>query len=350
MLQDGPVLAHAAVEIIVCFLASLVGCELVRRVAIRRALLDVVNERSLHTAPTPRLGGVAIVLTVLGAAVVEWTGGAARLHVLVPATAVLALVGLRDDLRPLPAAVRLVVQLGLAIGFVCIVGVPPLLVARGVALPLPAWLVGAALVVWIVAVLNIYNFMDGMDGLAGAQAIGAAGALGVLLVLAAPSSGLAGFAVAIGGASLGFLAHNAPPARMFMGDAGSTFLGMAFATLAILGMHEGVPITESALPLAPFLLDGTFTIFRRALKKERIWTAHRSHLYQRAVQTGLGHRDVLLVYVGWIGVSVLGSVLAGQSAALLALAWAVAIAGLCAVWLWVVRRERAGSSPAPARR
>lgn len=340
-------LALVAVAVVSAFLASLAGCELVRRIAQRRALLDEVNERSLHTVPTPRLGGVAIVTTSIIGGCLACALPSKTLPALLGASSALALVGLRDDLRPLPASLRLLVQLALASAFVVVVGVPPLLLAPGVVLPIATPIAGAVLVVWTVGLLNVYNFMDGMDGLAASQAVSASSALALLLVgVAAPAvvGALPVFAFVVAGASLGFLAHNAPPARMFMGDAGSTFLGMVFASLAILGLLEGVPLAVSALPLAPFLLDGTFTIARRASKRERIWTAHRSHLYQRAVQTGLSHREVLLVYLAWLAVGAGSAWLAARGAAETAGAWALAIAGLVVVWRWVVRREsdRAG--------
>ena len=331
------VLAFTATAAIACFLVSLACCELVRRVAIQRALLDRANERSLHTTPTPRLGGVAIVVTSIGAGLLSWNTGSPKLHALVGVCFALALVGLRDDLRPLPAVLRLLVQIALAGVFLWLVGTPPLLLAPGITLPVPPMITNVLLVVWVVGVLNIYNFMDGMDGLAGSQAVSAAGTFAVVLVAA--TGGLSEFALFVGAASLGFLAHNAPPARMFMGDAGSTFLGMTFAALAILAMFEGVPIAQSALVIAPFLLDGTFTIIRRALRGERIWTAHRCHLYQRAVQTGLGHRDVLLVYLAWLGVCAAGALLASHGSGALAGAWAVALLGLLLVWRWVASRE-----------
>ncbi len=328
---------------IACFLGSLVLCELIRRFAIRRAILDAPNERSLHAIPTPRLGGVAIVVTTLVASALGWAAAPTGLRMLVASCGVIAVVGLRDDVRPLSARVRMAIQLALAIAFLVLVGTPPLLVARGVPLPLPALVVAALLVVWIVGVLNIFNFMDGMDGLAGFQTLSVCASLAVVLGDRSP---LAAFLVVLGGAALGFFVQNFPPARMFMGDAGSTFIGMAFAALAVLAMHDGVPITQAALPLSPFLLDGTFTILRRARRGERIWEAHRTHLYQRAVQAGLAHREVLLVYMAWMGVAAIGAILASYGPAALAGGWVATVLGLVLVWRWVVGLEskRAGAA------
>lgn len=338
MLDSAPVLTAAAIA---CFFASLLGCELVRRVAIRRALFDAPNERSLHSVPTPRLGGVPIVVVSLVFAALLWPRSSPEMHVLVGAAGLIALVGLRDDVKPLPAAPRFVLQIAASATFLAVIGTPSLLVARGVALPLPTAVTSVLLVVWMVGVLNIYNFMDGMDGLAGFQTLGAAVAFAVLL---GGDGSAAAFAVAIASAAGGFLAHNFPPARMFMGDAGATFLGLAFAALGVVGLRRGVPLTESALALAPFLLDGTFTIVRRALRKEAIWRAHRTHLYQRAVQTGLPHREVLLVYIAWLAVTTAGAVIAPLGATALVVAWVAALLGLVLVWRWVLRREATAAS------
>jgi UDP-N-acetylmuramyl pentapeptide phosphotransferase/UDP-N-acetylglucosamine-1-phosphate transferase len=257
------------------------------------------------------------------------------MRVLVGVCACIAVLGGIDDLRPLPAAIRFLLQTLAAVALLLFAGVPALLLDRvmdPVASPI---VVGLLLVIWMVGVLNIYNFMDGMDGLAGSQAVAASIALAILFA----GSPLAIFPIALAAASIGFLAHNVPPARLFMGDAGSTFIGMAFSGLAISAMRQGIPITESALALAPFLLDGTFTIFRRLRRGEKIWQAHRSHLYQRAVQTGLTHRRVLVVYIAWMIACVFGAVAASRVPLGWIAGWAIALLGLVIVWRWVLHRE-----------
>lgn len=333
---------HAlAATAIGCFVVALVVCEVVRRVALQRALVDEVNHRSLHTTPTPRLGGLGIVMATLFGAFIAVPFTPATKAVVGLCTA-LACVGLRDDLKPLPASLRFVFQGALASAFLGWIGAPRFLLAHGVVLPLPSIVTFPLLVVWVVGVLNIYNFMDGMDGLAGSQTLGAA----AVTVLLLPNRDCSSLLVMLAASSLGFLAHNAPPARMFMGDAGAYFVGMVFATVAIAGMHQGVPLALSALPLAPFLLDGTFTILRRLRRGEKIWQAHRSHLYQRAVQTGLEHRDVLLVYLAWIGACALAAIGAAHDNVGLFAGWTVALLGLVLVWRWVVRRENRLTPPA----
>ncbi len=328
------------------FLLALVACEFIRDFAARRALVDLPNERSLHSLPVPRLGGVGIAIgvwAVMGAVVVLTPGPVAR-DVLgwFAASLVTAATGLIDDLRPVSASARLAVQCAIALGFTLAIGPPAQIVlAEGVALSLPVWATTAIWVVWIVGVLNIYNFMDGMDGLAGAQAIGAGLAASVALA-AHGHVDLALLAGLLAAASAGFFVHNVGPARIFMGDAGSTMLGFTFAALA-LSAHarpDPLPLPVIPLALAPFLLDGTFTLLRRASRGEAVWKAHRTHLYQRAVTSGLSHRDVLGPYTAWIGAAAMAAVLGARAGGwvMLGLGGAM-LAGLFAAFCWVRRIE-----------
>ncbi len=327
------------------FLVALAVCHAARGFAERRALFDHPNDRSLHTTPVPRLGGV-------GVAVGAWAAVAALLAVgdlgselrlwLYASVPVMGL-GLVDDVKPLRAGLRFVIQIGVSAAFCFLVGVPTeIAIAEGAVVVLPYGVALALSVIWIVGVLNIFNFMDGMDGLAGVQSVSVSLALAVGAELHGRHD-LAAVAAVIAASSSGFLVHNAPPAKIFMGDAGSTFLGFTFAAFALLGARGSDPVPFFVVPLglSPFLLDGTFTIFRRLSKGEAIWRAHRSHLYQRAVATGLSHHDVLVPYVAWMGVAGATSIAAARASmtSTAALIGAVLL-GLVAVWRWVLRCER----------
>ena len=338
------------------FLVALATSGVLRVAAERRGLVDRPNERSLHTKPVPRLGGVGIVLGATSATVVAMLADRTHGKVLVPwlvAALALAALGLVDDVRGLGAGARMLAHLTISGGFVAAVGVPPAIeLVAGVALPLPPVVSAVAWTVFITGVLNIYNFMDGMDGLAASQAVGAALATAAAFAaLVAGSSALVFVVPAVLAAATGaFFVHNAPPAKIFMGDAGSTFVGFTFAALALLGTMGDAHLPALTVPvaLAPFLLDGTFTIFRRLSKGEKIWRAHRSHLYQRAVATGLGHHDVLVRYVAWVGVSAGAAlVVAARGEAVAACAIAVAVGGLVSTVLWVRGLERSRPSEAP---
>jgi len=321
-----------SLPICIALVVSALAGEGLRRFALRRKLVDRPNERSLHKDPVPRVGGVGLVLGIATGVALASPTGSLRIALLLGGA--VSVLGAVDDLRPLSAGARFGVQIALATAFVALCGPAnvPLLGAHGFA---PA----AVTVVGMVGMLNIYNFMDGMDGLAGSQGL-LAGIAQALLFVGAGLHSEAAIAACVAAACAGFLFHNLPPARMFMGDAGSTFLGFSFAALAALGSQRGVPASTMLLPLGPFLLDGTFTIFRRALQGEKVWRAHRSHLYQRAVQAGLSHRQVLMVYVGWL-VLCFGATWLERR--LMFVGWAVAMVGLVGVIVWVRRLETSAS-------
>ena len=168
------------------------------------------------------------------------------------------------------------------------------------------WLVGGIITfLWIVGLTNAYNFMDGIDGIAGGQAVVAGlgwATIGWLnnvpLVFA--------LGLFICASSLGFLGHNWPPAHIFMGDVGSAFLGYTFAILPLLHNNATMPLVGLLL-VWPFVFDTVFTFVRRLLKGENVFSAHRSHLYQRLVIAGYSHQRVALTY---IGLAAVGGVLA----------------------------------------
>ncbi len=266
-------------------LASLLTVAALLRWGRRLLPLDRANHRSLHHGEVPRSGGIGIVagsLWPLWQLAQLGSGGAAVL--LVVGAAALAVVSLIDDFRPLPFWVRLAVQF-LAAAF--------LLAGLGTASI--GWLWGVVLCLVIVWSINLYNFMDGMDGLAGMMGVVGFTGLGILSLLSDQPL-FAGALFAIAGATAGFLLFNFPPARLFMGDVGSTFLGYMAIAASLLGIWAGAfPFWAPALLFLPFWLDATVTLFRRALRGERVWEAHRSHFYQRAVLAGVPVRRVLLV-------------------------------------------------------
>lgn len=276
-------------------LVAWLGAGAYRRWAVAQEVLDVPNHRSSHAVPTPTGGGVGIVAGFLvGLGLWLASGGTLSPRALgwLAGALLVAAVSFVDDLRRLPASFRLATHL---VGAALLTGAG----VQGGDLPLAVALPLAF--VWVAIVTNVYNFMDGIDGLASAQAIvaglayAAAGAFVGNPLLAASGSLLAATA-------LGFLVHNLPPARLFMGDVGSTFLGFSFAGLALLG-NIGVgggklPLEFGAVVLAPFLFDGLATLGRRALRGERWFEAHRSHYYQRLVQARLSHGRVTSLYTG----------------------------------------------------
>jgi len=240
-----------------------------------RLPMDHPNARSLHATPTPRIGGLGMMAGVAVASV--WLADAGLLPVVVAAFA-LAAVSLLDDVRGLPVALRFLAH------FVATV-------ACLLALGLTSWALLAATLatVWIT---NLFNFMDGSDGLAGGMAAIGFGALALAAWLG-DALGLAAFCAAITAAALAFLRFNFPPARVFMGDAGSIPLGFLAAALGILGARQNVwPWLFPLLVFSPFIVDASVTLARRGLRGEKIWQAHRSHYYQRVVLLGASRRQL----------------------------------------------------------
>ena len=277
------------------------------------SILAQPNERTLHALPTPQTGGVA----VIGSVVISLILAASVLAITQPSKPVLPkgmasgsvwivlsmllifVISFIDDCVGLPAGLRLGVQavsaliiiggVGLTLSFIPIPGGPNILLGIA-AIP-----VSVLILLWMA---NLYNFMDGMDGFAGGMTFFGFGFLAyfgwqahyqVMLIIAT--------FVAMG--ALGFLTHNFPPARIFMGDAGSITIGFLAGTLMILGVRDG--IFELWVPImifSPFIVDSTVTLMRRALCRQRIWEAHREHYYQRLVLSGLSHRRTVLAEYG----------------------------------------------------
>lgn len=290
---------------ILVLLCSVLGTGLLRRYALARQLLDVPNARSSHSVATPRGGGMAFVVVYSTALV--WLGSSgfaawSQAVGLLGAGAMVAVVGVVDDHGHIAARWRLLVHLCAAAWVLAWLGVPTLELV-GVHIE-PGWwgygLFGLALI-WL---LNLFNFMDGIDGIAGTEAISVSvgGALCYWLV-GAPLLGLP--AVLLAFAVLGFLLFNWPPAKIFMGDAGSGFLGIMLGGLAVqAALVDSSLLWCWVILLGIFTTDATITLFRRLMRRTRVYEAHRSHAYQRASRRHGGHLpvtlSVLLLNVFWL--------------------------------------------------
>ncbi|HAF11654.1 MAG TPA: hypothetical protein DCK98_16475 [Chloroflexi bacterium] len=266
---------------------------LVARNASRLRLLDVPNERSSHQSANPRGGGIGIMAGVAAGFLVLVASGIRpdkNLVVLLAGTASVAVLGAIDDLSSIRARYRIAVQLVVGIAVVIWIGGVP-------RLPLPppldvsvGWLGIPLAVVWLVGVTNFYNFMDGIDGLATGQAV--ASCSGV--VLAVWAAGAVELAFVLAAAAIGFLLLNSPPARIFLGDVGSTSLGFAIAGLPLLAPPDARPMAlfAVAVGLSLFLLDPLETLVRLVRAGHRIGRAHRAHSYQALALSRDHHRTV----------------------------------------------------------
>ncbi|KWF84155.1 glycosyl transferase [Burkholderia diffusa] len=247
-----------------------------------RIATDIPNDRSLHTLPTPRVGGWGIVPVC----VVALLALAPRMWLIAIAAAGLAAMSQIDDRRGLPARVRFSAHLAAVVALIAVFPANA-----------PWWLlVGIGFVmVWLT---NLYNFMDGADGLAGGMALFGFGAYAIAALTGpTPSPDLAVAGSVVAGTALGFLLLNFHPARLFLGDAGSIPLGFFAGALGYWGWRAGVwPIWFPALVFAPFIADASVTLLKRLLRGEKFWQAHREHYYQRMVRAGVGHRWTALYW------------------------------------------------------
>ena len=301
---------------------------LVARNAARLRLLDVPNERSSHLTATPRGGGIGIVAGVAAGVTFLTVAGIPLerdLGVLLAGIAALAVLGVIDDLRSIPARYRLLVQVAVAVTVVLLIGgVDRLPLPPPLDLPL-GWLGVPLAVAWLVTVTNFYNFMDGIDGLATGQ--GFASCSGVIIGIW--SLGAVELAVVLAAACLGFLLLNSPPARIFLGDVGSYSLGFAIAGLPLLAPQFGrsMAMFGVAIGLTLFLLDPLETLVRLLRTGRQIGVAHREHSYQALASSRDRHRAVSTVLVLAGLVLALGG---GLSYHLQWLAWPVLVVALAA--------------------
>ncbi len=343
---------HAVLQIVICTLAAAVLSWLavwpLRTMGPHWGFVDMPNQRSSHKKPTPRAGGLAFVIVSPAAALLasDWIGvplpaGTAALLV---GGLLVAAVGLADDRWGLSVPLRFGAYLVAASLLVTGGGfIHELQWPGGPALQL-GWIGIPVTLLWIVGLTNAYNFMDGIDGIAGTQAVVAASAAALVAVWRG-ELGLALFAAVLAGGVAGFLLHNWPPARIFMGDVGSAFLGYSFAGLAVLsGGNSGgvIPFVVWLILLGPFLFDSSLTLALRIARGERWYEPHRQHLYQRLIRRGWSHFAVTSVYLGadlFLAVIVAAYFAVGLGFAAVAVSTAVPLLGI----LGLVKRAEAKS-------
>jgi UDP-N-acetylmuramyl pentapeptide phosphotransferase/UDP-N-acetylglucosamine-1-phosphate transferase len=277
---------------------SYLGIYLIRRYAEKRQWLDHPNERSSHLIPTPRGGGLAIVVLVLVTGL--WSASQAgwnRSLIYLVGGAIIAWLGWRDDLHSLSPRLRFVVQ-----SIVAVISIFGLGYFKVVTIPmigeLQLGVIGIVITfLWIIGLTNAYNFMDGIDGMAGGVALSAG--IGWMWLASNMNTPLVLWvALAITATSLGFLGHNWSPANIFMGDVGSTFLGYSFAVLPLLSSDQsGDALLLGTLLMWTIIMDAGVTFIGRLLKRENVFAPHRSHLYQRLVIAGYKHETVSALYI-----------------------------------------------------
>jgi UDP-N-acetylmuramyl pentapeptide phosphotransferase/UDP-N-acetylglucosamine-1-phosphate transferase len=332
-LIPAPVSSVAIAPLVALIVAAIVTGALLRSRA-AALVLDLPNNRSLHAAPTPRIGGLGILAGIIGAC--AYAGIAIDPRVLV-ALCMLIAISLLDDVRNTGVVWRMLTHLISA----AVAATALLYDAHGL------WAVIAATIA-IAWMTNLYNFMDGSDGLAGGMAVFGFGSYGIAALCAGDFS-LATIALSIAAAAAGFLIFNFPPARVFMGDAGAIPLGFLAAVCGIAGWQQGDwPLWFGIAVFSPFIVDATLTLLRRLARGAKVWQAHREHYYQRLVQSGLGHRRTLFAEFALMSV-VSAIALAGlQSGQTLQTGAVAVIAALYVVLVILLGRRLAAPEPRDA--
>lgn len=316
-----PEFARPVLATLASFALTWLALHLLLRSRVGRRLADEPNARSLHRTVTPRIGGLGMLCGLAGA--VAWVGVESPWAAAVATGYVaLALFSLLDDAHGLSPLLRLVAHLAVAAGFVT-------------SLPLQS----AASIPMVIALawaINLYNFMDGSDGLAGGMTLVGFGTYAILFAVQGHAP-WAGICASIGASAAAFLLFNFSPAKLFLGDNGSVPLGFCAGAIGVSGFMQGAWTAWTPfIVFFPFFFDATFTLLRRALAGKRIWQAHREHVYQRAILSGLSHRRLAMrAYLLMITCSVLGFVstrvahevagliIAFQTLSGLAIAWRV---------------------------
>jgi Fuc2NAc and GlcNAc transferase len=283
--------------IAITFCITFILTSVMRGIAVKNGIIDRPNERSSHLLPTPRGGGLAIVATCLPLqGILLWAKMLdLRLAiVLMIGGALIAYVGFVDDRSSVSVSTRSCVHFFAAIlAIVVFDGLPTLQI--GSILVEPGLIGSGIAVVAIVWVLNLFNFMDGIDGIAGSEAVFVTGAGAVLGLIDGVGTNISIAALVVCGSSLGFLVWNWPPAKIFMGDVGSGYLGYVIAALALaFAVSNPVMLFVWLILGGVFFCDATVTLARRILRRQRIFDAHRSHAYQRLARKWNSHKRVTL--------------------------------------------------------
>ena len=277
-----------------CFLSAFITIKWIAGYFTKNELIDIPNFRSSHEHPKPKGGGIGVVLTILIAGLcLHFLGYPLVGTEFWIGIIVIAITGVVEDVRRLPIWFRLLIQIIVSLQILAFTGGFHLLpLPQPLNVSLPEWLLFPLGLLWIVGVINLYNFMDGIDGYAGTQAV--IGGIALAIFSGGGSVLIIGLILAF--ASLGFLVLNWQPAKVFLGEAGATTIGFILACLPfyISNTDVSLAVLFTSLTLWFFLADGAFTLLKRALKGEKIWEAHRSHLYQRLVISGWSHNKVVI--------------------------------------------------------
>lgn len=285
------------IEFILLIILSLIITFFIKNYAINNNLIDVPNQRSSHSTPTPRGGGVAIVICYLLFLIYLYFSKTIDSQIFIGfsvSSLLVAVIGFMDDHQDLSAKVRLLVHFIAAGILVYFSGGLPDIEFAGVLFNL-GWMGTVFVIFFIVWMINLYNFMDGIDGLAASEIIISSTVMGLLALIYYQNTPLAYLAWGLACSAIGFLFLNFPPAKIFMGDAGSGFLGItAISLILFFGQVDQSLIWAWGIMLSVFIVDASFTLSQRMLKKHSVSEAHRNHAYQKASRKFNSHKTVTI--------------------------------------------------------
>ena len=312
---------------IVSFAFTFATTPLVRRFAFKIGAIDIPKDnRRMHKKPTPRIGGLAIIFGFT-VATLCFAQPSRQLYGTLAGAAIIAVMGVIDDCKNLPAKLKFVIQIIAALVVVFAgdikidVFTTPNFLSDNPYWVLPEWLSVTLTVIWIVFITNAVNFIDGLDGLAA----GVSAIMSISLVFISIRVGeysIAILGIALMGSCFGFLPFNFNPAKIFMGDTGSTFLGFMLATLSIQGVFKSYAVISFVVPLLILglpLFDALFAMIRRILRGQSPMTADRGHLHHRLVDMGFSQKQTVFILYAISGVLGITAVLLAESGVLRAL-------------------------------
>ena len=312
---------------IVSFAFTFATTPLVRRFAFKIGAIDIPKDnRRMHKKPTPRIGGLAIIFGFT-VATLCFAQPSRQLYGTLSGAAIIAIMGVIDVCKNLPAKLKFVIQIIAALVVVFAgdikidVFTNPNFLSDNPYWVLPEWLSVTLTVIWIVFITNAVNFIDGLDGLAA----GVSAIMSISLVFISIRVGeysIAILGIALMGSCFGFLPFNFNPAKIFMGDTGSTFLGFMLATLSIQGVFKSYAVISFAVPLLILglpLFDALFAMIRRILRGQSPMTADRGHLHHRLVDMGFSQKQTVFILYAISGVLGITAVLLAESGVLRAL-------------------------------
>jgi len=344
-----PAVGTALAALLAAAVVALISTPVVRSLAFRVGAVDVPKDnRRMHKHPIPRMGGLAIFFGFVLSILIFYQPLTEQLRSMLLGAVIIVVLGIFDDIYALSAKLKFVVQIGAALIAVNGGNRIDFLSNINIFSSEPYWELGwfavPFTVIWIVGITNAVNLIDGLDGLAcGVSTISSMTLLVIALIVAEPDVAI--ITAALAGACIGFLPYNLNPAKIFMGDTGSTFLGFILATVSVQGLFKFYTIISFAVPFLMLglpIFDTAFAILRRVAKGQSPMSPDRGHIHHRLIDMGFTQKQAvatLYIVSAILGLSAVVLTTSGTEKAMMFL-MALCVAGMVAAWLFVSHNER----------